>query len=607
MFQTYELNNEQAERIRNIGESFLVDVKSKEIRPSKLSETVSAFANAGGGDLYIGITENNDNSRGWVGYDSVEEANDLIHALVQAHPFANHISFEFLSSLGYQGFVLHITVSKVKEIVKSTKGEVFVRTNAGKIKIITGEQMKRLELDKGISTFEDELVKINVESIENSLSIIRFMVNVVPNSEPFTYLKNQQLIESEKAKVAGILLFCDEPAVYIPKRCSVKIMRYKTKDEMGREFLNEIPHTIEGDAYTLIFEAVLKTKKLIEGIKKLGNKGLEEIKYPHDTLHEIITNAILHRDYSIVSDVQIRIFDNRVEVESPGKLPGHVTIQNILDTQSARNPRLVRLINKFPNPPNQDVGEGLDTAFRAMKDLRLMAPKIEEKDNSVLVSIFHQPLASPEELVLEYLKEHDEITNKIARDLTGIKSENGMKNVFLKLKSRSIIEPTPGKKGSLSSWRKTQENIIEKYKVINGRLTNVDNAINSIKPDELESYKVSNTEYIPLIFIGLVIRAILGYSESTGAELTFVINRYLVDEHNQKFANNVSRALRNEKIMIQEWISYKTLNSLSNKKSFSLSEGWDSHWVTIFNTEIPNEIVSLINEINTKKQIDLIV
>ena len=57
----------------------------------------------------------------------------------------------------------------------------------------------------------------------------------------------------------------------------------------------------------------------------------------------IITNAVLHRDYSITTDIQIRIFDNRVEVESPGKLPGHVTVNNILSAQSARNPKIVRL------------------------------------------------------------------------------------------------------------------------------------------------------------------------------------------------------------------------------------------------------------------------
>jgi ATP-dependent DNA helicase RecG len=232
-------------------------------------------------------------------------------------------------------------------------------------------------------------------------------------------------------------------------------MRYKTKDDdIGREFLDGTPLTVEGDAYNLIYRAVSETKKVIEGIKKLGEDGLEDVVYPEDALHEVITNAVLHRDYSIVADVQIRIFDNRVEIESPGRLPGHVTTTNILDTQSARNPSLVRLINKFPNPPNKDVGEGLNTAFRAMVALRLKPPIILEKDASVLVVIRHESLGSPEELIMKYMETHEEITNSVARDITGIKSENTMKNVFLRLKARNMLEPIPERRGSASAWRK---------------------------------------------------------------------------------------------------------------------------------------------------------
>jgi ATP-dependent DNA helicase RecG len=235
-------------------------------------------------------------------------------------------------------------------------------------------------------------------------------------------------------------------------------MRYKTKDDdIGREYLDGVPLTVEGDAYNLIYESVAKTKELIEGIKKLGADGFEEISYPDVTLHEIITNAVLHRDYSISADIQVRIFDNRVEIESPGRLPGHVTENNILDTQSARNPNLVRLINKFPDPPNQDVGEGLNTAFSAMEALRLKPPIIKEKESSVLVVIPHESLASPEELVMKYLASHNEITNRIARDITGIKSENTMKNVFLRLKERGVIEPIPERKGAASAWRKCSD------------------------------------------------------------------------------------------------------------------------------------------------------
>ena len=72
---------------------------------------------------------------------------------------------------------------------------------------------------------------------------------------------------------------------------------------------------------------------------------------------------------------------------------------------------MVRWINRFPDPPNKDVGEGLRTAFAAMQQLQLRQPEIEETTGSVLVRIRHQRLASPEEIILEYLRTHDEITN----------------------------------------------------------------------------------------------------------------------------------------------------------------------------------------------------
>src|SRR5262249_24596759 len=114
------------------------------------------------------------------------------------------------------------------------------------------------------------------------------------------------------------------------------------------------------------------------------------IEYPTEAIHEIVTNAVIHRDYSRNDDIHVRIFDNRIEVFSPGTLPAHVTPKNILDERAARNPKVVRLLNKFRNPPNKDVGEGLNTAFEAMKKLRLKEPIIEQRDNGVLVTLRHE-------------------------------------------------------------------------------------------------------------------------------------------------------------------------------------------------------------------------
>jgi ATP-dependent DNA helicase RecG len=75
-----------------------------------------------------------------------------------------------------------------------------------------------------------------------------------------------------------------------------------------------------------------------------------------------------------------------------------------------------------------------------------------------LVEIKHDRLASPEESVMDYLSNHSEITNRIARELTGIVSENTMKLVFLRLAKRELIQPVPGRKGASSAWQKKERN-----------------------------------------------------------------------------------------------------------------------------------------------------
>jgi ATP-dependent DNA helicase RecG len=164
-------------------------------------------------------------------------------------------------------------------------------------------------------------------------------------------------------------------------------------------------------------------------------------------LHEIITNAVLHRDYSVTDDVHVRIYENRVEVESPGRLPGHITPENILDQRLSRNPNLVRHLNRFPNPPNKDVGEGLDTAFEFMRKLNLKLPRIIERDHSVLVEVRHESLASPAQQVVDFLKSNPTIKNETARRLTGIDTESKMKKVFERLIEADEIEHAPGTAG----------------------------------------------------------------------------------------------------------------------------------------------------------------
>jgi len=377
----------------------------------------------------------------------------FFQVLEKMSPLGNHYEAEFLTTNGAPGLVLHLTFFKTQEILLASTGKVHVRRSSQNLPVDGDEAVERLKYDKGIKSFEDEVTTATKNEINNSLVLLDFLLEVVPSSEPEDWLSKQRVIVDDRATVAGVLLYSDLPQAILPKRSAVKILRYQTKEEGERDYLAFDPLTVEGPIYSLIYDSVDRCKKIIEDIKKLGAEGLEPVIYPEEALHEVLTNAILHRDYNVASDVQIRIFDNRLEIESPGRLPGHVTVDNITKTQFARNPKLVRLINKFNEPPNKDVGEGLRTTFEAMEKLRLKKPLIEERETSVIVTLRHESLGSPEQLVMEYLEKNREITNSIAREITGIKSENTMKQVFYRLRDRGQIEQIPGRAANRAAWR----------------------------------------------------------------------------------------------------------------------------------------------------------
>ena len=452
-----EVTAAQAASILAIEEDHFNDHKDKRIAPSKLTAGISSFANTDGGDLYIGVDQDTrSKATSWSGFEHQEDANAHLQVFEKLFPLGQHYQYEFLKTSTKVGYVLHVQVHKAPAIVRASDGIAYIRRGAQKLPCTTADALRRLELNKGIASFEAEVVSAaSIEDVAGSQIIADFIAHVIPSTEPKPWLRKQHLVVDDKPTVAGTVLFCDEPQAVLPKRCSIKIYRYRSRDTVGtRETLAETPLTVEGCAYNQIYAAVRQTKELIEGIKKLGVQGLEAITYPDETLHEIITNAVLHRDYSIADDVHVRIFDNRVEVESPGTLPGHVTVSNILAERYSRNGTIVRLINKFKNPPNKDVGEGLNTAFAAMKSLRLVEPTIEQRESSVIVFIKHEPLASPESIIVEYLEHNDTINNSKARELCHIPEERRMRILMQQLAAKGEIEKVPGTNTASTSYRK---------------------------------------------------------------------------------------------------------------------------------------------------------
>lgn len=451
------ISSMDAEKIVALSESWIVDMKGKDIKPAKLSRTVSAFANSNGGEIYLGISHLDDKDQYfWNGYVNEESFNQYATLLEEILPsFESYVIEAFEHPVDHT-YVFHIIVHKTNTILKASDGKIYERHGVQNLPCDTPEKILRLQRDKGLASYEDEMTQGVFDDIKDSSVLLNFLHDVVPQTLPYDWLRKQRVMDSNaKINVAGELLYDECPQAVLPKQSGVRILRYHTDESEGeRGTLEEgFPISIEGDIYSLINNTVATVKEIVEKVGVISKDGKESKIYPDVTLHEIITNAVLHRDYSVPKDIQIRIFTNRIEIESPGKLPGHITLENILSEQYSRNPKIIRLISKFPSPPNKDVGEGLNTAFRAMQEMQLKPPTIEETENSVIVTIKHERLADAETIVLDYLAEHETINNAIARSLTGIADSNKMKKIFYVLKDKELLEIVPGTRGVATQWR----------------------------------------------------------------------------------------------------------------------------------------------------------
>jgi ATP-dependent DNA helicase RecG len=322
-----DVSSDEREQVLAIEEGHFSDVKAIEVAPAKLTKTISAFSNADGGEVYVGIAEDKHaRTKHWRGFISPEDANGHIQIFERLFPLGDGYSYIFLRSNAQDGLVLKIEIQKNRSIKAASDDVVYVRRGAQNLPYTSPEDLARLARNKGLTSFETEIVNADTVVLTNSTVSLGFMLEIVPTAEPEAWLRKQNLIIQNKPTVAGTVLFAEEPQALLPKRTGIKIYRYKTSASEGsRESLDSDPQSIEGHAYKQISDSVEITSSIIESVRVNTPAGLESIKYPITALHEIITNAVLHRDYSLPDDIHIRIFDNRVEVISPGILPAHIT------------------------------------------------------------------------------------------------------------------------------------------------------------------------------------------------------------------------------------------------------------------------------------------
>ncbi|WP_440954540.1 ATP-binding protein [Methanosarcina sp. Mfa9] len=427
-------------------EDHFFDIKSSEIQPKKLQESFVSFANSDGGDLWIGIEDKKRDGERIKGFTSIEGANDIITILLEeTKPAVENLETEFVD-FGNRGFVLHFSIPKSPKVHYCSNGDCYIRINANKRKIV-GERVTQLGYAKGSIPYEKQIVDIaEVGDFIDNCNLKDYLKRINSKMEPKLFLRKQRLLSKKGEEyipnVGCVLMFDDEPQATLDTRCALKVYRLLTSgNDYKREQLSELPRTINGTVEQQIQNGVKAVTDLLSDVSYNVGGKVEKLRYPSEAIHEILVNAIIHRDYSLNDDIHIKIYDNRIEIQSPGRLPGYITPENIYEERFSRNPNIVRLLHNLPNPVNHDIGEGLNTARNEMRKAGLVAPEIKELDNAVVVVIKHQKLASLEDIILDYLNDNMFITNKIVRELSGEEDVNKVKKAFQKLRKQGLIEP----------------------------------------------------------------------------------------------------------------------------------------------------------------------
>ncbi len=374
------------EEILQLEEGQTFDRKSINIDPTDLASTICAFANADGGDIAVGITNR---KRLIEGVDfEMNKLNDILRAPLDYCSPTVEIETEYVPCVDMNGQKNHVLVMHIPaspEVHANNADEVRLRVG-DKSKKLSFEDRTQLMYDKGMRYFEDspvvdaEIEDIDLEFVEEYLRKINY------GKSAMEYLtQNKGFIKDKKGEMkisaAAILLFGKNPQLYFP-RARVRFIRYEgTEEKFGTE-MNVVKDVIfEGNILNMIEKSIAYLDTQIKEKTYLGSDGrfVTEEEYPKFVRQEIIVNAVTHRDYNIRgTDIQIKMFDDRIVVESPGRLPGLVKPTNIRTTHFSRNPKIAEFCKAYKYV--KEFGEGVDRIYRELKKEGLPVPEFWQQD-----------------------------------------------------------------------------------------------------------------------------------------------------------------------------------------------------------------------------------
>ena len=405
-------------------------------------EDLAAFANTHGGALYLGVED--DGSA--VGTDTSDQAIQRL---------ANIIT----SRLGIAPSIrVETKDGKLLAVIQVDSSSGIVQHNGRYLKRVgstnrdfTPDELARLLLHRSGQSWDSLLTPYGVERVQpEALATFAQLAHsrlphIDPN-KPRLVLENLGLLHEGRLTNAGLLLFGIRPQErFVQARLRIGVFRSPTEVVDTHEFEGTLWEQLNGamEQFRRILQVRFEIKVTEPTLEGLARADVWE--YPLEALREAVINALIHRDYTVATDIQIRLYDNELSIWNPGGLPSELTVEQLREPQHLsvlRNPLLAQafyfagLIERW--------GTGTARIIALCREQGLPEPEFNADALQFRVRFLKDPY-TPERLrkmglnerqvqAVNYAKEHGKITNREYRRITGVSDEGA------RLDLRQLVE-----------------------------------------------------------------------------------------------------------------------------------------------------------------------
>jgi ATP-dependent DNA helicase RecG len=430
-----------------------------EAQAEALAELLAAFANADGGMVLIGLDVEGPAATA-VYAEDLEGTLRAAERLCRPPVITNWEQWETPA-----GMVYALRVPRSPDLHSLADGRVLVRVGIENHPL-GGEEIRQLAATKSAGDFEAETVPgARRDDLDEDVIAEYLDKRQQRQRKPLALTPDELLYEIGALDAhgiptfSGLLLFGRNPQQFLPHAGLVFV-----------KFPGTAPRNTEGAGYGRREEIGGPLARVIEGAWQVAweemavgavVKGLERqdvTEYPPFAVREALVNAVCHRDYRLKGRrIEIRMYADRLEVISPGGLPGYITIDNLVEEHFSRNPRLVHGL--FQWGYIEELGLGIDQMIEDMAQAGHPPPKFKASPYSFTVTLnnVRERRATPkwesqmnerQARAITYVRERGSITNREYRELCPDVSPETLRLDLNDLVDRGILLRVGAKKGT---------------------------------------------------------------------------------------------------------------------------------------------------------------